>query len=142
MGHTTNVSPEKAPPAVVSQAHNQFKVFIPKAGISYDAAMKENGDQVAAWSKTGEVHPKSVSIEYIESKKQLVLSVGYVRATAKEPGYSVYLQVVSIGNHPELRADRLEDVMRQAAVGVPNVICHEFFVTDEGEFVMVFLAHG
>ncbi len=32
--------------------------------------------------------------------------------------------------------------MESAASDVQNVICHEFYVTEQGEFVMVLLSHG
>lgn len=137
MGHTSNVDAKPAGP-VASQVHDKFKVFIPEENIAYDEAMRRLGNMVASWSREGKVAPKSVGIEYLEGPKRLVLSIGY---RDDEPGYPVTLTSKSLGK-PALFPDAIEQAMSQAAAGVEHVICHEFFVTGDGEFVMVLMSHG
>jgi hypothetical protein len=123
---------------IKAQVHSKFKVFIPEEGIAYEEAMRRLGNMVASWSSDGKVAPKSVGVEYLEAEKRLVLSVGY---RDDEPGYPVSLVSISLGK-PALFPDAIEAAMGTAAEGVENVICHEFFVTEKGEFVMVLMAHG
>lgn len=125
---------------IKGQVHSKFKVFIPAAGIDHKEAMRSLNGMVESWSKDGKVAPKSVGIEYLEGEKRLVLSLGYRDSEAGHPGYQVSLTSVSLGK-PSLTPDAIEAAMGKAAVDVPNVICHEFFVTGDGEFVMVLLSH-
>jgi hypothetical protein len=140
MGHTTNAPAPQAPAAAAAagQVHDKFKVFIPEENIAYDEAMRRLGNMVASWSAEGKVAPKSVGIEYLEGPKRLVLSIGY---KDNEKGYPVKLTSKSLGK-PQLFPDAIEAVMSKAAADVQNVICHEFFVTGDGEFVMVLMSHG
>lgn len=139
MGHTTNNdAPPAASAAAAGQVHDKFKVFIPEADIAYDEAMRRLGNMVESWSREGKVAPKSVGVEYLEGPKRLVLSVGY---KDNEPAYPVKLTSVSLGSL-DLFPDAIEAAMSKAAAGVQNVICHEFFVTGDGVFVMVLMSHG
>ncbi len=135
MGHTAN---SEVTPNVKAQSHNKFKVFIPEEGIAYDEAMRRLNNMVSTWSAEGKVAPKSVGVEYLESSKRLVLSVGF---RDDEPGYKVKLTSVSLGK-PALFPDAIGAAMEKAAADLDNVICHEFFVTGEGEFVMVLMSHA
>lgn len=123
---------------IKNQVHELFKVFIPEAGIPYSEAMGRIADMVKEFTKDGKTAAKSVGVEYIEKTKQIILSIGYRN---DEPGYPVRLVSRSLGR-PPLRSDEIEVAMGKAAENVQNVICHEFFVTDDGEFVMVLLSHG
>ena len=136
MGHTSNDTKPAGP--VAQQVHDKFKVFIPEENIAYDEAMRRLGNMVASWSAEGKVAPKSLGIEYLEASKRLVLSIGY---RDDEPGYPVTLTSKSLGK-PRLFPDAIEAAMSKAAEGVPHVICHEFFVDEKGEFVMVLMSHG
>jgi len=119
------------------QIHAKFKVFISEAGIPY-AAVRRLDAMVRAFTKEGKHAVKSVGVEYLEKDKRLVLSLGY---RDDVPGYSVKLTSVSLGRL-QLQPEAIEQAMTKAAGDVENVICHEFFVTDDGEFVMVLLSHG
>lgn len=125
---------------IKGQVHSKFKVFIPEAGIDHKEAMRRLNGMVESWSKDGKYAPKSVGIEFLEGEKRLVLSIGYRDADAEVTGYPVALTSVSLGK-PRLFPDAIEEAMSKAATDVPNVICHEFFVTGDGEFVMVLLSH-
>jgi hypothetical protein len=122
------------------QVHNHFKVFV----HAYDTRTGpgELSAAVSAWVKSSGAAPKSIGVEYLEASKRLVLSVGY---RTDEPGYPVEIKTVSLGRVESLdgagQAD-LEGRMARAATGVDNIICHELFVTEDHEFLMVFMTHG
>ena len=70
-----------------------------------------------------------------------MLSLGY---RDDEPAYPVKLNVVSLGNATKLDAaeiQKLEGRMSAEAGKLANIICHELFVTDTDEFLMVFMSH-
>ena len=113
-----------------------FKVFVLDAGHSDDGLRLAR--EVETFTKDGKVAVKSVGVEYLEARKQIVLSLGY---RDDEPGYPAKLGVFSLGKLG-LEAGVIEKAMGEAAARVENVICHEFFVNDLGEFVMVLLSHG
>jgi len=121
---------------IKNQVHSKFKVFIPEAAS--DGAMRRLVAMVENFTKDGKIAAKSVGIEYIENKKQLVLSLGY---RDDEPGYPCKLTSVPLGRL-NLQPNEIAAAMERAAAGTENVICHEFFVDGEGEFVMVLLSHG
>lgn len=123
-----------------AQVHNHFKVFI----APYDTRKgpAELSAQVSQWVAASGAAAKSIGVEYLEATKRLVLTVGY---RTDEPGYPVQLKTVSLGHIENLDAASqadLEGRMQKAAGGVQNIICHELFVTDENEFLMVFMTHG
>jgi hypothetical protein len=122
---------------IKAQVHGKFKVFIPESAIPQDTAQRRLSGMVEAFTRDGKVAAKSVGIEYLESQKQLVLSLGY---RDDEPGYPCKLHFVPIGK-PRLFPDAIEKAMEKAAESVANVICHEFFVLEDGEFVMTLLTH-
>src|SRR5271157_3676085 len=119
---------------IKGQVHSKFKVFIPASGVPYADAMSQLSAKVEEFTSHDNVAAKSVGVEYMEGTKQLILSVGY---RDDEPGYKAKLVSISLGTHIRLEPELIEAAMTKAAEGVENVICHEFFVTDEGEFVMV-----
>jgi hypothetical protein len=125
---------------IKNQVHSKFKVFIPEAGLSDEEAMRRLGSMVEGWARASKAAIKSVGIEYIDASKQVVLSLGY-RDAEDEPGYPVKLTALPLGKLG-YRPDEISAAMEKAAAGVENVICHEFFVDDKGEFVMVLLSHG
>jgi hypothetical protein len=134
MGHSTETTPK----TVALQSHSKFKVFIPEDNLSEQEATRRLNTMLTAWTKDGKVAPKSVGVEYLEASKRLVLSIGY---RDDEQGYAVKLTTISLGK-PNLFPDAIETAMNKAAESLDaDVICHEFFVTGEGEFVMVFMSH-
>jgi hypothetical protein len=123
---------------IKGQVHSKFKVFISEAGMPYGDAMHKIATEVEKFSCTGTTAIKSVGVEYLESSKQLVLSLGYRDG---ETGYPVKLTTVLLGSL-DLDPEEIEEMMSKTADTVENVICHEFFVTGDGQFVMVLLSHG
>ena len=130
MGHTTNVNVKQAPHT--AQVHGKFKVFV-------GSALGGLIDQIEAFTKDSKVAAKSLGVEYLESKSRLVLSIGY---RDDEAGYSAKITSKSLGKLNVENPNEIEAAMESAASDVQNVICHEFYVTEQGEFVMVLLSHG
>jgi len=123
---------------IKNQVHSKFKVFIPEAGLADDEAMRRLQSMVEGWARASKAAIKSVGIEYVDASKQVILSLGY---RDNEPGYPVKLTSYQLGKL-QLRPEEIERAMENAAGDVENVICHEFFVDGDGEFVMVLLSHG
>ena len=121
---------------VQEQVHARFKVFTGEAGT--DDAIGGLFGQVERFVSERRVAAKSIGVEYLEAAGRLVFTLGY---REDEPPYGVRITRRSLG-----RVDSLDDLggleqrMADAAASLANVICHELFVTAEGEFVMVFMA--
>ncbi|HYH80287.1 MAG TPA: hypothetical protein VEX86_10830 [Longimicrobium sp.] len=118
---------------VEAQIHHKFKVF---TGSGADVG--QLGMQAEAFVRERQVAAKSIGVEYLEGAGKLVLTLGY---RDDEPGYEVRISSRSVGV-----VDGLDDLgglearMGEAAGNLAGVLCHELFVTDAGEFVMVFMA--
>ena len=121
-----------------AQAHHQFKVFTGSA--PGDGSLGTLAGEVEAFVRERGIAPKSIGVEYLEAVNRLVLSLGY---RSDEPGYNVRLQAQSCGKIDDPAGlTGLETRMGEAAAGMNDVLCHELFVTSEGEFVMVFMARA
>lgn len=125
---------------IQEQVHNHFKVF---AGTyNSHSGLGPLAEAVPAWAKSSGAAPKSIGIEYLEHAKRLMLTVGY---RTDEPGYAIRLQTVNLGkieNLDETSLASLETRMGNAASGVANIICHELFVTETADVLMVFMTHA
>jgi hypothetical protein len=121
-----------------AQVHSKFKFFIPEAGLTHDEAMRRLSGMVEAFSRDGRVAPKSLGIEFRESDKRLFLSLGY---RDDEPGYPVKVTAVTLGAL-DGGPTTFETAMETAAARVENVICHEFYITEQNVFVAVFLSRS
>jgi hypothetical protein len=126
--------------SVKTQAHGRFKAFT--GTLQADRSLGALGDQIAAWAGEAKAAPKSIGVEYLEASKRLVLTVGY---RDDEPGYPVKLTSVSLGRISKLDAEDLaglESKMEGAAARLSDVICHELFITEDDEFLMVFMTRA
>ncbi len=124
---------------IQQQVHSKFKLFsgVLEAGKS----LAKLAEQVEKFAASAKAAPKSIGIEYLEHSKQVVLSLGY---RDDEPAYPVKLNAVSLGKASNLGAaelQRLEHRMADEAAKLKNIICHELFITEEDEFLMVFMCH-
>ena len=123
---------------VAAQVHHRFKVFTGGAGA--DGGVAGLAAEVERFVRERGVAAKSIGVEFLESARKLVLTLGY---RDDEPGYGVRLTSRSLG-----KVDSLDDLgglearMGEAAGDLDGVLCHELFVTDDGEFVMVFRARA
>ena len=123
-----------------AQVHNHFKVFI--APYDTRTGPAELSAKVTEWVKSSGAAAKSIGVEYLEATKRLVLTVGY---RTDEPGYAIRLTTVNVGkveNLDDAGLASLETRMGQAAAGVANIICHELFVTDTRDVLMVFMTQA
>jgi hypothetical protein len=124
---------------VSEQVHGKFKVFTGK--LAADRTLGTLGTEVEAWVRTAKVAPKSIGVEYLESSQRLLLSIGY---RDDEAPYDVKLTSVEVGRLEELEAPglaKLEQAMTRASAAVKNIICHELYVTETHELLMVFMAY-
>jgi hypothetical protein len=125
---------------IASQVHNRFKVFSGELepGHRIDALAKK----VTDFAASGKIAPKSIGVEYLESAHRLIVTLGY---RDDEPGYPVALHAVSLGRVAHLEGEdfsELEAKMAEAGARLQSVICHELFITEDHEFLMVFMTHG
>ncbi len=124
-------------PAVADQVHGKFKMFVGEL----DEAHKPTSlmKQVEAFVKQGGIAPKSIGVEYLEDDKVAVLTLGYREA---RKGYPVKLSVKSLGKAEHLGPEglaALEKKLAKAAAAKAGIICHELYVTEENEFLVIFM---
>jgi len=123
---------------VAAQVHHRFKAFTGGAGA--DGGVAALAPEVEGFVRERGVAAKSIGVEFLEGARKLVLTLGY---RDDEPGYGIRLTSRSLG-----KVDSLDDLsglearMGEAAGDLDGVLCHELFVTDDGEFVMVFMARA
>ena len=126
-------------PAVADQVHGMFKMFVGELDEAHKPTKLMK--QVEAFVKQGGIAPKSIGVEYLEDDKKAVMTLGY---RADEPAYEVKLFVESLGKKPVLDAAALaslEAALGERASTHPGVICHELYVTEDNEFLVVFMTH-
>jgi len=119
------------------QVHARFKLFTGELGG--DLSLGKLANDVEAFAASQKCAAKSIGVEYLEHERRLVISLGYIEGGET---YPVRLRSVSLGTASKLDAAalaRLEKRMCDEAEKLKNVICHELFVTEKDEFVMVFM---
>lgn len=125
--------------SIAQQVHGKFKVFVGQPDAK--GLIDELASKVSAWVRTAKVAPKSIGVEYLESAKQVVLTIGY---RDDEPSYDVQLRLVPMGRIETLDdkgVARLERTLTEATAKIPNIICHELYVTETNDFHMVFMLY-
>ena len=124
---------------ITTQVHEKFKIFAGKP--AKDKSIGTLADEVAAFAKKSKVAAKSIGVEYVESSGQLLITLGY-RDDAES--YPIQLHSVGLGKVDGLAKDfsALEKAMAAAAAKHRNVICHELYVTGDGDFFLVLMTHG
>jgi len=125
-------------PMIKAQVHDKFKVFVGE--LAPDKTIGKLADEVAQFAKQNKVAAKSIGVEYVESVKRLLLTLGY-RDDA-EP-YPIRLHSVHLGKIDAMAHDftALEKAMAKASGRYQNIICHELYLTRDNDFVMVFMTH-
>ena len=123
---------------IKAQVHDKFKLFTGK--LAKDKTIGKLADEVAAFAKDSHAAAKSIGVEYIESAGLLLLTLGY--RDDEEP-YPIKLHCVPLGKIDAMAGDfsKLETAMAKASGKIPNIICHELYLTGDGDFVMVFMTH-
>lgn len=123
---------------IEEQVHHRFKVFTGSVGS--DQGISELSDRVAAFAEENQVASKSIGVEYLENAGKLILTLGYKK---DEDYYPIKLHTENLGKIDVAGQDFavIEDKMAEASDRVPNIICHELFINDDNDFLMVFLSH-
>lgn len=122
------------------QIHDKFKIFT--GPLAADKTIGPLADQIAAFVTEHKVAAKSIGVEYVESRKQLLITLGY---REDETTYPVKVTTVSLGKIGDLDgvdATRLEAAMAKAAGTVQNILCHELYITEEGDFLMILMSYA
>jgi hypothetical protein len=123
---------------IQEQVHNKFKIFT--GALQPDGSIGPLADEISRYVSESKIAPKSIGVEYLESARRLIVSLGY---RDDEAGYPVTLHSVSLGSVDTSGADlnALERKMAEASAGLPNIICHELYITDKQEMLMIFMTH-
>ena len=123
---------------VAEQVHGKFKVFAGPLGE--DNTIGALAEEVARFVRESGAAAKSIGVEYLESADRLVVTLGY---RDDEEGYPVRLSSVSLGRAEAVGSDfaDLERRMADASAQFHNIICHELYVTEEHDFMMIFMTH-
>jgi len=123
---------------ITKQVHDKFKVFTGE--IAPDKTIGKLADEVAAFAKQHGIAAKSIGVEYLEGAGRLLITLGY-----RDDGesYPIRLHSKKLGHVDVMAKDfsALEKAMAEASARIANIICHELFVTGDGDFVAVFMTH-
>jgi len=123
---------------ITEQVHGKFKVF---AGpLDADDTIGPLAEEVSRFVSESKAAAKSIGVESLESAGRLAVTLGY---RDDEEGYPVRLTSVSLGKIEALGDDfgELERRMAEASARLPNIICHELYVTGDHDFMMIFMTH-
>ena len=103
--------------AIKNQVHTKFKVFVGE--LAADRSIGDLGAKVASFAKTTGAAAKSIGVEYLESLKKVVITLGY---RTDETPYPIRLQSVPVGKLHVLANDfsALETAMANAAENTPT----------------------
>lgn len=124
----------------LAQVHNKFKIFT--GALAADKTIGALADQISAFVVDHKVAAKSIGVEYLESAKKLIITLGYREG---EDTYPVKVSTVSLGKIGGLESgdvSRLEAAMTGACTAIDGIICHELYITDDGDFLVVFMSRA
>ncbi len=123
---------------IAEQVHNKFKIF--SGQLDADKTVGDLANQIAVFASDNKIAAKSIGIEYLETAQRLIISLGY---RTDEEHYPIQINTVSLGKVDAASTDfaALEQKMSEASEKLDNIICHELYVTDEQEFLMVLMTH-
>lgn len=125
-------------PQIENQEHGKFKVFAGK--LDANNGLGNLADEVADFAAKNKIAAKSIGVEYLESAESLIITLGY---RDDEDFYPIKLETVNLGKMADIGGDfsALEAKMSEAGESVNQVICHELYVTEDKDFLMVFMTH-
>jgi hypothetical protein len=124
---------------ITEQIHDKFKLFTGK--LEADKTLGALASKVEAWVREAKVAPKSIGVEYLEDSDLLVLSVGY---RGDEAPYEIKLNSLNLGKlagYGDAELARLEKAMGEASAKFRDIICHELYVTEEKDLLMVVMTY-
>ena len=109
--------------ATQHQVHDKFKIFFGKSISDISA-------QIQSATADSSIAPKSIGVEFMESRKQFLVSVGYAEGQA---GYPVSLIDTVVGPIPEFNdaPDQLCSSLEAIAEENGDVLCHELYVDND-----------
>lgn len=113
--------------------HNKFKIF--QGSLEGGKLSKGLISQLKKFTTGDKVDPKSIGIEYLESKSEVIVSLGYA---AKKSKTSVDFKLKRIGNLSE-GLPGIEAKAEKTASTIDNIICHELFVDLNDDLHMIFM---
>src|SRR5450432_4596231 len=122
-----------------NQIHDKFKIFT--GSLAANNSLGALADEVAAFVKGKKVAAKSIGVEYLEASKKVVLSLGYREG---EGSFPIKITTASLGKVGGLESgdtSRLEAAMGAASGKISGIICHELYITADGDFLAVFMSH-
>ena len=125
----------------LQQVHNKFKIFT--GALAADKTIGALADQITSFVAEHKVAAKSIGVEYLESAKKLIISLGYREGDAE--AYGVKVVTVSLGKIGGIESgdvSRLEAAMTDACQKIENIICHELYITEDGDFLVVFMSRA
>lgn len=125
---------------VLKQIHNKFKIF--SGPLAADKTIGPLADQITGFVAEHKVAAKSIGVEYLESAKKLIISLGYREG---DDAYPIKVHTVSLGKIGGLATgdmSRLEEAMTAACDKIENIICHELYITEDGDFLVVFMSRA
>lgn len=115
-------------------SHKKFKIF--QGSIDNGKLSKPLMAELKKFSAQDKVDPKSIGIEYLESKNEVIVSLGYAEKKSK---VSVDFKLKQIGNLSD-GLNVLELKAEKAATKLEDsIICHELFIDGSNNFHMIFM---
>ena len=120
------------------QVHTQFKAFIAPPDHETGLLPQTLCAEVANFVTEHGVAAKSLGVEYIEHSRRIVLTLGYAKGQLTTPVRVECQKLGPLGNAPN--EAEIEAAMEVAAEATGGILCHEFYVDEDGEFFLVLLA--
>jgi hypothetical protein len=115
------------------QSHEKFKIFRgPSVKGQFDALFA----QLEAFANQPNHSAKSIGVEYLESNKELIITLGYTDVQGQ--GNNVKLEVKKIGALSQSN-EALESSIQSTAHALKNVICHALYITENDDMNMIFM---
>jgi hypothetical protein len=124
---------------IADQVHNKFKLFA--GSLDADGSITTLAGQASSWANGAKVAPKSIGVEYLESSKKILLTIGYRDDEAAYPIQLSNVPITRLGALDGADVSRVEGEMEKASARLRNIICHELYVTETGDLTMVFMTH-
>lgn len=125
---------------IEKQEHHHFKIF--SGTLGENNSLGTLGEEVASFVAGQRVAAKSIGVEYLETAKRLIITLGY---RTDEEFYPVKLTSVGLGKIENLATQddfsQLERAISEASRKMKRIICHELYITEGHEFLMVFMTH-
>ncbi len=125
---------------IQKQEHHSFKIF--SGALGENNSLGTLADEVARFVAEQKVAAKSIGVEYLEAARRLIITLGYRK---DEEFYPIKLTGVTLGKVEDLATrddfSQMEGAIGEASKKVARIICHELYITEAHEILMVFMTH-